>query len=200
MAESKHNLLHLLQKLNSFTEEKRLEINYEKTKIIKLGPGSGQEYNWTIGDINSNHANIIEEANFYDYLGVLLGKTRTFSQFLKNKKEKLPQKIGFLKAKANNTPDRTWAAHLLWNRMVKPTLLYGAEVITYPKVWLRHMEAAQNKLGRWILGVGYQCSSAGVRGELGWTTLTGEITKQKVSYWIKLSRMDNQRWPKQLFM
>jgi hypothetical protein len=44
------------------------------------------------------------------------------------------------------------------------------------------MEAIQNKLGRWILGVGKWAASAGVRGELGWGTIEGAVAKRKVMY------------------
>ena len=83
-AETENNLVSLLEKLKSFTTDKRLEINYEKSKIIKLGPGTGQENKWAFEDINGRNEGTVE-ANFYNYLGILLGKSRT--QYLRTKKE-----------------------------------------------------------------------------------------------------------------
>ena len=196
IAETEQNLKSLLQKVKTFTDERRLEINFSKTKIMKTGPHTSEEHQWIFEDALGIQSEPIQEANFYEYLGILIGRSRTFSQFLKMKINKLPQKIGFVKTKAKSTPDRIWAADVLWKLVVKPSLLYGAEVVTYNKTWLTKIEAMQCKIGRWILGVSYRCSATGVRGELGWTSLQGEISKLKVGFLIHLGKLKQSRWPR----
>ena len=85
MAESRENLIALIRKVRKFTREKRLEINYAKTQIMKMGPGTAQEVKWTFQgapDMPDTKSDSIEETNVYEYLGMLLGRNRTFTQFL----------------------------------------------------------------------------------------------------------------------
>ena len=41
---------------------------------------------------------------------------------------------------------------------------------------------------------------AGVRGELGWVTIQGEIMKRKIQYLGKLRNMSAGRWPREVWM
>jgi hypothetical protein len=86
---------------------------------------------------------------------------------------------------------------VLWRQAVLPALLYGAEVIPYTKEWIRTVERAQNKVGRWILGVRQSTSAAGVRAELGWLTVEGEIQLRKVKFWDRVNELPSTRWAKQ---
>ena len=84
-----------------------------------------------------------------------------------------------------------------WRAIVRPALLYGAEVVDFPKAWITHMESVQNKLGRWILGVHKGASSVGVRGELGWGTMQGCIDKAKANFWLRVRALERGRWPRE---
>ena len=90
----------------------------------------------------------------------------------------MKKKVGLTKVVAGNAPKTVWAADITWKGSVKPAALYGAEIINYTKTWVKEMERIQNKLGRWILGTSQSAASAGVRGELGWTTIQGEIEEK----------------------
>jgi hypothetical protein len=78
----------------------------------------------------------------------------------------------------------------------RPGLLYGAEVLTYSKQWLRELEVTQNKIGRWILGVSPTASSAGVRAELGWVSVQNEIARRKLLFFGRVLNMPLTRWPR----
>jgi hypothetical protein len=103
-----------------------------------------------------------------------------------------------LKGMALGATDVAWAGDVLWRQAVKPGLLYGAEIIPYTKQWIEEVEKTQRKVGRWILGVGMSASGAGIRGEMGWTTIAGEIQKRKVVFYERIRRMKNYRWVKQI--
>ena len=142
----------------------------------------------------------IEESNFYDYLGIRLGRSRTFQQHMKEKLKQIPRKLGLLKVKARNSHSRTRAADALWRQAVKPALLYGAELIPYTQEWIRKMEMLQNKEARWILGVRRSTQPEGLRLELGWRTIEDEVDERKMRYWERVARLSEERWPKQALL
>ena len=103
-----------------------------------------------------------------------------------------------MKAKALEVTDTVGAADVLWMKAVRPALLYAAEVITYDKGWIKMLETIQNKLGRWMIGTSQGSACAGVRGELGWVTIQGEIMKRQIQYLGKLRNMSAGRWPREV--
>ena len=70
----------------------------------------------------------------------------------------------------------------LWNTVLKPKMLYGKEVLIYDKEWLRKLESVQHQIGCKILGVNRSVNRAGVRAELGWKSLEGEIMVAKLKF------------------
>ena len=196
-AETVDDLGHQLAILRDFVTERRLEINFQKTQIMKLGQGCGDKNTWTLTDGQGTELGRIEETNFYDYLGVRLGRSRTFQQYRTQKQKQIPRKLGLLKVKSRNTPSRTRAANAMWRQAVKPALLYGAELVTYTKEWTDKMESLQSKIARWILGVRRTTPPAGLRAELGWNSIEDDIEERKMAYWERLIRLPEERWTKQ---
>ena len=109
----------------------------------------------------------------------------------------LPQAIGLLKDKARDTPVRKRATDLMWRQQVREALLAGADVVDYPQQWIREADIHQNKVGRWILGVGPRTSPDAVRAELGWESIENEIFKRK--FYEHLIYLPDTRWVKQAF-
>ena len=67
----------------------------------------------------------------------------------------------------------------MWRQRANQTLLYGTEVIPLSKEGIRQIEAAQNKVGKWMLGIRKNVSSIGLRWELGWKAIKREIQMKK---------------------
>ena len=84
----------------------------------------------------------------------------------------------------------------MWNRAMRPALLYGAEVVVYSKKWIKALEVAQNKVARWITGTSQQSARAGLRGEMGWRKMETEIWEKKLGYYGTVKEMDEERLPK----
>ena len=75
----------------------------------------------------------MEEVNVYKYLGVKLGNNRIFGYQMDEVVKNLKWKIASLKAKAGDLPDVVAGSDIVWNRAMRPALLYGAEIIEYSK-------------------------------------------------------------------
>ena len=76
---------------------------------------------------------------------------------------RIPGLLGLLKVKSSETPNKLIAADLMWRQRANQTLLYGTEVIPLSKEGIRQIEAAQNKVGKWMLGIRKNVSSIGLR-------------------------------------
>jgi hypothetical protein len=138
--------------LQEFTKEKKLEINYKKTEIMKFT--KEEKWQWAVLDAKKKVIGEIEETEIYKYLGLRISRKNTRAQLAAEKVQGLNRRVGMLKGMALGATDVAWAGDVLWRQAVKPGLLYGAEIIPYKKQWIEEVEKAQRKVGRWILGVG----------------------------------------------
>ena len=131
IAESKENLQKLLVILASFTKERKSEINPSKSKIIKKEKKGSKDNVWTLRKGRGTaqcYSLEISEANSYKYIGIELSNKRLLQSHGK-KTQKMPRLIGLLKHKALRTPSKKIAAYNIWRQMVRPLLIYGAEVV-----------------------------------------------------------------------
>ena len=198
-AASEEALQRKLDLVYKFMTERGLEINFRKTKIMRVGPGSNVERVWGVRGLGEEAMHTVEETKAYRYLGILFGSARRFLQHRKKKLEMLPRAIGLLKDKARDTPVRKRATDLMWRQQVREALLAGADVVDYPQQWIREADIHQNKVGRWILGVGPRTSPDAVRAELGWESIENEIFKRKCKFYEHLMYLPDTRWVKQAF-
>lgn len=67
-------------------------------------------------------------------------------------------------------------------------------MLSYDREWIRKIESPQHKIGCRILKVRNKASCMGVRGELGWKSLEGEIMHAKLILFGKVVRMPSSRW------
>ena len=76
-------------------------------------------------------------------------------------------------------------------------MLYGKEILVYAKECLRKLESVQHQIGCKILGVNRSVNRAGVRLELGWKFLEGEIMVVKLKFLGRIKMMYDHRWAKE---
>jgi hypothetical protein len=105
------------------------------------------------------------------------------------------KKIGLTKIRGKESNDLAWVAEAVWMMVMKPAILYAAEVVVYDRQTVQTIEIAQNSIARWITGTSRRASTAGLRAEMGWSTIRGEIAKRKVMFLGKILRMSKNRWP-----
>jgi hypothetical protein len=196
IARSEQALKNEIRILQDLTESKRLEINYSKTEIMKMGPNTQQEKVWLLTDSRGRTKGIVTETRVYKYLGIKLGKNRRFLYHEQDIINSINKRVGLTKAQAGEATDTTWVAEVIWEKVMKPGLLHGAEVVKYSKTTINKIESAQKSVAKWICGASRRASGCGVIGELGWYSIHGEIAKRKVAYWGRLIRMGQERWAK----
>ncbi len=197
ISKSKVGLEKMVGKTQKFMRGKKLEINFDKTEIMNTGRNENNKGIWVVKDFKNEHPiGVIKETEVYRYLGIRLKKCGGIERDIKKHKSELKRKIALTQLTAVHAQDPVWAAEAMWKMKMRPTALYATEVVPCTKKWVEEIEKAENDMGRYILGTSKGAPIAGIRGELGWPSVQGEIWKRKLCYRGKILKMEPERWPK----
>ena len=194
MAENVGDLKRLVEVTNEFMHERKLEINVGKSASMRVGRKRAEGVKIKI--TRDGKEEEMEEVNVYKYLGVKLGNNRIFGYQMDEVVKNFKWKIASLKAKAGDLPDVVAGSDIVWNRAMRPALLYGAEIIEYSKTWVKKLEVAQNQVARWLTGTSQRASRVGLSGEMGWRKMETEIWERKLVYYGVVQGMAENRWAK----
>jgi len=199
MSESKEEMRLSLNVLYKELDQLDLCINYDKSKVIRMGPGSVMPCTWAVGNTTTNKGGVMKEAKQYKYLGVYFGKGKLWAEHMRKVKARIPFVTMSTIARARQSMDKTKVAEALWQLSVKRSLVYGGGVVLFSEEVVNKLEIAQNKIIKWLLGLHWSSSSTMASGILRWGSITGEIVQQIVGWWGKMSRMEDNRWPRMIF-
>ena len=129
IADSLPNLSKLLEALKKTGELNGLEINLEKTKIMRVrGPEIGDR----VGELE-----VVKETK---YLGVQVGGRGRNIFEMENKKliEKAEEKVNALLAQIRKSADKVIVGKAIWKLMAIPAILFGRAVITTSKAQIEN--------------------------------------------------------------
>ena len=195
VAESEEKLQEQCLKLQEYTLRKGLEINIDKSNVMTMG--GGKQKGIILPELEASN-NVIKQTNVYTYLGVALGNSKIFVHQKSRAQRQLSQLWNTFKYRARWIRPDVNLMEKLWLQVLKPKMLHGQEVIWYDKDWIKKMESLQHKVGCHILGTRTTVSKAGVRAELGWKTIQGEIWCSKIKLLRRIEKMDANRWAHKL--
>ena len=111
--------------LNIFYEYRqlwKLNINYNKTKIMILGMRNTNNLHFTIG---GHHISICSE---FKYLRVIFSKSRSFFKTIKHNVDKAKKAMHLLYKRINNLQIPIDLQIQLFNHTILPILLHGCEI------------------------------------------------------------------------
>ena len=159
-----------------------MKVNTNKTKVIVFRRG---------GIVRSDEkfyfgCDQLETVTYYKYLGVNFSPFLSWSQTHKTLVSQAEKTVALLK-RMFIASDMKNVEHMfiLFDRMVTPILSYGAEIWGTCKVEYKY-----------ILGVNSKTSNSAVLGECGRQPLVCAYMVKCVNYWIKLTNMSLERYPK----
>ena len=122
MAESAEDLQNLLNIYADYCDAWRLKFNSSKTKVLVFSRGRQREYTFTFKN------ETLEIVNEYKYLGVLFNRS---GSFFKTKQEIAKQATKAMYSLIKKCKHLCLPINIqidLFNKMVKPILLYGCEI------------------------------------------------------------------------
>ena len=178
-AESDQELQYALDQFKEYCEEMKLTVNVEKTKIVIF-----------TNSRNKNHfefkfnASTIEIVDAYKYLGIYFAKNGSFTLAKKSIAEQANKALFSLLRKARNL-DLPYDIQLdLFNKMIKPILLYGSEIWGTGNCDI--LERVQLKFLKYTFKLKKSTPSHMVYGELGIMPISTDIKSRVISFWCKL--------------
>lgn len=167
-----------LQALATCCQENRLEINYDKTKVMAFGERSVTRV-WRI------YEHRIEQVAQFKYLGVIFqnnnSKSAHGAYLALNAQKSATAIIQYIKTKGGNSIP---AALKLFHAKVLAQLLYGSQLGPFTNINV--LERVQSKFLRAILGVPRDVSNAKIRLETGQIKVEARIWINILSFWLRL--------------
>ena len=179
-----------IDNLKRASDKLGLEINTSKTKalIFRNGGRIAAHEKWSVGNER------LEVVSEYKYLGIVLSTKLCVNTILcdisRRAKAACIHISKSLRKLTVVTPDLFCK---IFDAQIQPILLYGAEVWGLNNC--KQVETVHLFSMKWFLGVSVRSPNAMVYGDMGRYPLHINTKLRAVKYWLKLLRMDSNRYP-----
>ena len=170
-----------MNKFGEYCNAWRLKANTDKTKVIVFSRRR-QSTNLKITLNGSELEIVINELN---YRGILFNRTGNVNKIIKKQAEKATKTM-FEVLKRGRTHNLSIECQLeLFNKMVKPILLYGSEIWGFSKN-IQCLEKVQLRFCKLLLKIKTSTHSYMIYGELGLFPIEIDVKLRMISYWARL--------------
>lgn len=195
LAESPSDLQLLLDKLEVWTTNNKMSINFDKSNIVHFRNSTTRK---TLAKF-SCAGNSVSVVDHYIYLGVLLHEHLDYSFTAKRVAASANRALGLLIAKFKSTgglPFKTFTK--LYENTVVPIITYSSAVWGYKQ--FPCIDAVQNKASRFFLGLRRYASNTAVQGDMGWTPIFVKSWDSVIRQYRRFCDMDDYRLNKRVFL
>ena len=102
------------------------------------------------------------------YLGIKIGGRGRNIFEMENKmlNSKAEKKVNILLAKIKRSADKVIVGKAIWKLMAIPAILFGRAVVTTSKKQIEKLQRLENKVWRYLLGIGGYSTVEALRGEI----------------------------------
>ena len=169
-AHNEHDLMSLLQTFNEYCFLWKLDINYDKTKVLVFGDKFGRNRNISVNN------QPLEVVDTFKYLGVLFSKNRNFTAAKKHICEQARKALFSLFRIIRNLDIPVDCQVKLFDSTILPILTYGCEVWGYTDVGL--IEKVHTDFMKFILNVKSSTPHIMIYGDFGRYPLIISIKKE----------------------
>ena len=194
LAENEHELQLLMNELNIWCDNNKLEVNVSKSKIIHFRnqskPVSTVEFRCG--------RKTLETVSQYVYLGLPLTEHLDYEKMAKQVANSASRALGLLITKfkmAGGFPFSTFTK--LYNSTVLSVINYGASI--WGSRRFTCVKAVQNRALRFFLGVGRYAPNAAVNGDSGWDSIYLTQWRCVMNQWCRIKRMDQSRLNRRIY-
>ena len=161
-----------------YTKTWKLNINFQKTKIMIFGTKNDDNFEFKLGD------NVISICKEFKYLGVIFSKSRSFYPAMKHNVVQAKKAMHLLYKRIRNINIPIDLQLKLFDQTIVPILLYGCEVWGFQNTQL--IENVHNEFLRHILNLRKSTPIYMLHGELGRRPLFINIKNRMISYWMSI--------------
>ena len=188
-------LQRLINLIEKFCNSVGMKLNLSKTKIMVFRNGGILRHaeKWFYQGVE------VEVVSIYKYLGIYFTSRLIWSktkEILSKQAQKAASSIfRFQKQFGFFSPSD---AFKLFDTMVKPIATYGSEIWGY--TYSEDIEKVQTKFCKQYIGLNQKTPDNFALGECGRLPLAVSYMTQTVKYWVKLTQMTNDRYPRQCYL
>ena len=192
-SDSREDLQKQMDKLENYCKQWKLEINNKKTKVMIFNRGNKLINNTFV------FKNVrIETVKIFKYLGfTITAKNCSFEKTVEDLSIKANRAIYALNNKIKLSRLHTRLALKLYNSLIAPILLYGAEVWgpfieqNFEKWDKNKVEQTHTQFIKRALGCNITTSNIMARGEVGSRPLLVDVIIRTISYWQDIQNRQN---------
>ena len=181
MAESPKELQLALNALSEYCQTWKLNINIDKTKIMRFANKKAQI---PIQDFWLNDEKV-ELVDSYVYLGTTFQSNGKFTEAITKQINQAHRALFVIKSKKEKFNLPIDIVLDLFDKMILPILLYGCEIWGFENI--DSIEIFYRKFLKYLLKVNKQTTNCMVYGETGRTEISVIIKTRMISFWHKTS-------------
>ena len=187
-------LQRLIILIEKFCNAVGMKLNLDKTKIMVFRNGGIVKHieKWFFPGTE------IEIDSLYKYLGLYFTPkliwTKTKEKFSMQAKKAATSIFRYQKYFGRFQPND---AFKLFDSMVKPVACYGAEIWGYQ--FCEEIEKVQSRFCKYFIGLKQSTNDSFALGVCRRLPLAVCYTTQALKYWLKLTQMPNNRYPRQCY-
>ena len=186
MAESDQELQSALNALHTYCTKWKLTVNVQKTKVVIFSRGLVRIAPAFV--YGNQHIEIVRQ---YTYLGVVFYANGKFDVAITQRIDQATLALNALKWRARKLRLPLDVTLELFDKCVKPVLLYGCEVWGWDD--LSSLDIFQRNFYKECLGLKQSCSNNMVYAELGQMPISYDARIRMATYWLRLKQGRNTK-------
>jgi exonuclease III len=192
-AASAKELARMLAIFEEFATKWRFEINAKKSEVMVVG-AAVRGSQWVVDGRS------LVVVNTFKYLGVTFARSGTWTHGARRLAEKGRSRLRALVGLGmREVGFGVETAARLYQALVHPVLLYGAEVVGYVHTASEEMERVHRAAARRVLGCARSTPSDAALGELGWESVGAAHEEAKLRFFARLVLMPADRMVRQMW-
>lgn len=191
LADSPQSLQYMLNVLSKFAIDSRININYQKTKIVIFRKGNriSKNLKWTCDKHN------IEIVNRFCYLGTWFnfnGSWKYNSDMILSKTRRATASI--VELCSNGRINSLKSKLHLWSALVNSMALYGAQIWGVTDIGA--LKSCKSIYLKRILGLPQNATNCLIYSETGTVPFNFDCILASIDYMCKISQMEEHRYPR----
>ena len=175
---SEENFQHNLNIFYEYSKIWKLDINFDKTKILIFGTRNDEKYEFRLGE------NIISICEEFKYLGVIFTKSRSFYKARKHNVDQARKALHVLYKRIRNLNLPIDLQLQLFDHTILPIALYSCEVWGFENTQL--IENLHNEFLRRITNLKKSTPIYMLHAELGRQPIEINIKNRMVGFWLSI--------------
>ncbi|KAF2366049.1 hypothetical protein FHG87_003189 [Trinorchestia longiramus] len=179
--------------VQGYSRDFKVKFGGDKSKVMVInGDETDRDKEWNIGEVK------IGRTKEYKYLGCMLSEDGC-ARAKGEKVVKAMQWWGRLSSVTKYRANKYECVRGIWKYVTVPSITFGMNVMAWHGGDLEKLDMLQNRVGRLALGTPKWRAVEAIRGDLGWSLFSERMVKAVLNYKVRIERMENKRWVKQIF-